>query len=177
MMRPGFRSILAFKWVVFACRRSFDFRRPHDGDAPESDPLRAVADRGLFLARGDLHYAQRPVYRRRAGHRLRGRHHDADRLRDHADPAGGGLRLQNKASRAEDPGRLSLPYPFRRDRALPSLRCGRRRPRRPRRARWARWPHIGTALYGKYLFPFEIASVLLLVGVVGAGIWRAVGLG
>lgn len=27
---------------------------------------------------------------------------------------------------------------------------------------------VGTALYGKYLFPFEIASILLLVGVVGA---------
>jgi len=27
---------------------------------------------------------------------------------------------------------------------------------------------VGTALYGKYLFPFEIASVLLLVGLVGA---------
>jgi len=27
---------------------------------------------------------------------------------------------------------------------------------------------MGTALYGKYLFPFEIASVLLLVGLVGA---------
>jgi NADH-quinone oxidoreductase subunit J len=27
---------------------------------------------------------------------------------------------------------------------------------------------VGTALYGKFLFPFEIASVLLLVGVVGA---------
>jgi NADH:ubiquinone oxidoreductase subunit 6 (subunit J) len=27
---------------------------------------------------------------------------------------------------------------------------------------------VGVALYGKYLFPFEIASILLLVGVVGA---------
>ena len=27
---------------------------------------------------------------------------------------------------------------------------------------------VGTALYGKYLFPFEIASILLLVGLVGA---------
>jgi NADH-quinone oxidoreductase subunit J len=27
---------------------------------------------------------------------------------------------------------------------------------------------LGTALYGRYLFPFEIASVLLLVGIVGA---------
>jgi NADH-quinone oxidoreductase subunit J len=27
---------------------------------------------------------------------------------------------------------------------------------------------LGAALYGKYLFPFEIASVLLLVGIVGA---------
>lgn len=27
---------------------------------------------------------------------------------------------------------------------------------------------VGTALYGKYLFPFEIASVLLLVGIIGA---------
>ncbi len=27
---------------------------------------------------------------------------------------------------------------------------------------------VGYALYGKYLFPFEIASILLLVGVVGA---------
>jgi NADH-quinone oxidoreductase subunit J len=27
---------------------------------------------------------------------------------------------------------------------------------------------VGTALYGKYLFPFEIASILLLIGVVGA---------
>ncbi len=27
---------------------------------------------------------------------------------------------------------------------------------------------VGTALYGKYLFPFEIASILLLVGIVGA---------
>jgi NADH-quinone oxidoreductase subunit J len=27
---------------------------------------------------------------------------------------------------------------------------------------------IGELLYGKYLFPFEIASVLLLIGIVGA---------
>jgi NADH-quinone oxidoreductase subunit J len=27
---------------------------------------------------------------------------------------------------------------------------------------------VGTALYGKYLFPFEIASILLLIGIVGA---------
>jgi NADH-quinone oxidoreductase subunit J len=27
---------------------------------------------------------------------------------------------------------------------------------------------IGTLLYGKYLFPFEIASILLLIGIVGA---------
>jgi NADH-quinone oxidoreductase subunit J len=27
---------------------------------------------------------------------------------------------------------------------------------------------VGIALYGKYLFPFEIASILLLVGLVGA---------
>ncbi len=27
---------------------------------------------------------------------------------------------------------------------------------------------VGTALYGKYLFPFEIASILLLIGVIGA---------
>jgi NADH-quinone oxidoreductase subunit J len=27
---------------------------------------------------------------------------------------------------------------------------------------------VGTALYGKYLFPFEVASILLLIGVVGA---------
>jgi NADH-quinone oxidoreductase subunit J len=27
---------------------------------------------------------------------------------------------------------------------------------------------VGVSLYGKYLFPFEIASILLLVGVVGA---------
>ena len=27
---------------------------------------------------------------------------------------------------------------------------------------------VGTALYGKFLFPFEVASILLLVGVVGA---------
>ncbi len=27
---------------------------------------------------------------------------------------------------------------------------------------------VGTFLYGKYLFPFEIASVLLLIGIVGA---------
>jgi len=27
---------------------------------------------------------------------------------------------------------------------------------------------VGVALYGKYLFPFEIASILLLIGVVGA---------
>ncbi len=28
--------------------------------------------------------------------------------------------------------------------------------------------NLGAALYGKYLFPFEIASILLLVGIVGA---------
>ena len=27
---------------------------------------------------------------------------------------------------------------------------------------------VGSALYGKYLFPFEIASILLLIGIVGA---------
>ena len=27
---------------------------------------------------------------------------------------------------------------------------------------------VGTALYGKFLFPFEIASILLLIGIVGA---------
>ena len=27
---------------------------------------------------------------------------------------------------------------------------------------------VGTVLYGKYLFPFEIASILLLIGIVGA---------
>jgi len=27
---------------------------------------------------------------------------------------------------------------------------------------------VGTALYGKFLFPFEVASILLLIGVVGA---------
>ena len=27
---------------------------------------------------------------------------------------------------------------------------------------------IGSLLYGQYLFPFEIASILLLVGIVGA---------
>lgn len=27
---------------------------------------------------------------------------------------------------------------------------------------------VGTALYGKFLFPFEIASILLLIGVIGA---------
>jgi NADH-quinone oxidoreductase subunit J len=27
---------------------------------------------------------------------------------------------------------------------------------------------VGNALYGKYLFPFEIASILLLIGIVGA---------
>jgi len=28
--------------------------------------------------------------------------------------------------------------------------------------------NVGAALYGKYLFPFEVASVLLLIGIVGA---------
>jgi NADH-quinone oxidoreductase subunit J len=27
---------------------------------------------------------------------------------------------------------------------------------------------VGTVLYGKYMFPFEIASILLLIGIVGA---------
>jgi NADH-quinone oxidoreductase subunit J len=27
---------------------------------------------------------------------------------------------------------------------------------------------VGNSLYGKYLFPFEIASILLLIGIVGA---------
>ncbi|CAA9364163.1 MAG: NADH-ubiquinone oxidoreductase chain J, partial [uncultured Gemmatimonadetes bacterium] len=74
-----------------------------DGDAKEPRIQRALADRDVLFRRGHLHPAGRLLHRRHPDPGVRGRHHGALPLRDHAPEPGerlrGGLPQRSLAGR------------------------------------------------------------------------------
>ena len=154
----GASSILAVLAVGSALGRSSSGGTPSTARSSSSS---------TWQRRGALPHAARGVPRRRPGHRLRGGHHGALRLRDHgADPGQGGDGPRSAARRSAWLARAGgggAPGPARAGAALARLH-GRRAARPPCRAGVGR---IGRLLFTDYLFPFEVTSVLLLAAMVG----------
>ncbi len=109
------------------------------------------------------------VHRRRAGDRLRRRHHGAVHLRHHA--------AERRRREATDPeGRSAQPSRclcFSLPRLLGAATIadadsadGSRQVRR--RSSTATPPRVGRELFTRYLLPFEVTSILILIAILGA---------